>query len=122
MPTLRELKAVFIRYELGPNGEDYMHHGDPPDVSITEADAVMFLCPKCYAQNGNSAVGTHQVICNRPRVPQAPNRVGPGRWEFSGTGIDDLVLTAGSSSVLLQGGCGWHGFVGNGGITAGSEA
>lgn len=120
MPTLRELEAVFIRYE-GEDGRS-MYYGDPPDVTIEQADAVMFLCPKCYAENGGS-VGTHRVICNRPRVPVIEGKyVGPGRWEFSGTGIDDLVLTAGSSSVLLTAGCQWHGFVGNGGVPPGHAA
>lgn len=119
MPTLRELEAEFIKY-VGEDGKT-MHVGEPPDVSIDEADAVMFLCPKCYAEN-KGPVGTHRVICNRPRIPQRDFYVGPGRWEFSGTGIDDLVLTAGSSSVALQGGCQWHGFVGNGGVPPGSAA
>lgn len=124
MPTLRELEAVFIRYgAYSREGARLMHHGDPPDVTIAEADAVMFLCPKCYLQNGGP-VGTHWVICNRPRVPLMEGVfVGPGRWEFSGAGIDDLVLTAGSSSVLLLGpGCGWHGFVGCSGVPPGSAA
>lgn len=121
VPTLRELQAEFLRYE-GEDGK-YMYVGDPPDVTIEQADAVMFLCPKCFATNGGPK-GTHRVICNRPRVPLRPGiYVGPGRWEFSGTGIDDLVLTAGSSSILLDGpGCGWHGFVGNGGVPPGHAA
>lgn len=114
---LRTLQAVFIKY-TGDDGRS-MHHGNPPDVTIEQADGVMFLCPKCYEKNGGPA-GTHRIVCNRPRVPLRPGvYVGPGRWEFSGTGIDDLVLTASSSSVKLSGGCAWHGFVGKSNVPPG---
>ncbi len=107
MPTLRELNACFIRYE-GDTGTMHVE-----GVTMQDADGLMFLCPKCYVAN-KGPVRTHRVICNRPRVPQASNRVGPGRWEFKGTSLDDLSLVAGSSSVKLEGGCQWHGFVKNG--------
>jgi hypothetical protein len=111
---LRELEAEFLYY-TGEEKRD-MHIGDPPDVTLEQADALMFLCPVCYAANGGPP-GTHRVICNRPRVPLVDGKyVGPGRWEFLGTGIDDLTLVAGSSSILLQGGCGAHFFIRNGGI------
>jgi hypothetical protein len=107
---------------------------------IAEADGVMFLCPKCFVHNGGE-VGTHRVLCWRPRVPQTRDPK-PGRWELVGTGFDDLSLVAGSSSVLLKSFCarpgcpnwhgwpegggppcadprcaGWHGFVKNGEVT-----
>lgn len=74
--------------------------------ALAEADGVLFLCPKCFEANGGE-VGTHSVICWRPRVPPdvCPR---PGRWEFHGTGLGDLTLVAGSSSVLLQAGCAAH--------------
>jgi hypothetical protein len=40
----------------------------------------------------------------------------PGRWDFQGTGLQDLTLVAGSSSVLLTGGCRAHFFVRDGEI------
>lgn len=82
---------------------------------VGEADGVMFLCPKCYVKNGGP-VGTHRVICWTPKVPADVNPK-PGRWDLVGTGYGDLTLRAGSSSVLLQGGCEWHGFVRNGEVT-----
>ena len=103
---LRDLDPEFLRYI----GERDMHVGDPPDVGIAESDAIMFLCPTCFAKN-SGRVGTHRVICNRPHVPQSEYRVGPGRWQFEGTGFDDLTLVAGSSSIALQGGCAAHFFV-----------
>lgn len=84
-------------------------------VTMAEADGIAFLCPKCYAANGGR-VGTHQVWCWRPHVPQTVSPQ-PGRWEFTGTGFSDLSLVAGSSSVKLIGGCEWHGFVQNGEVT-----
>ena len=111
---LRELEAVFVRY-VGDDGKS-MHVGDPPDVALEQADALMFLCPKCFAENGGPR-GTHRVICNRPRVPlREGTYVGPGRWEFMSSTIDDLSLVAGSSSVQLLGGCNAHFFVRNGAI------
>lgn len=108
---LTELEPQFLRYV----DERTMHVGDPPDVSLQESDGIMFLCPKCFKAN-SGPIGTHRVICNRPRVPQSEHRVGPGRWEFTGSGFDDLTLVAGSSSILLQGGCGAHFFIRNGAI------
>lgn len=79
---------------------------------IADADGVIFLCPLCYTKN-NGPVGTHSVLCWRPRVAKEI-QPGPGRWEFKGTGLDDLTLVAGSSSILLKGGCNWHGYIRNG--------
>lgn len=111
---LRDLQAEFLRY-TGEDGK-LMHVGDPPDVTLEQADGIMFLCPVCFAKNGGP-VGTHRIICNRPRVPLREGiYVGPGRWEFEGTGIDDLTLVAGSSSILLLGGCAAHFFIRNGAI------
>lgn len=96
--------------------------------ALADADGIMFMCPKCWTANGGP-VGTHQVICWRPHVPQTRSPV-PGRWQFEGTGYHDLTLKAGSSSVLLTGdnvclprsadgklGPGWHGFITNGEVS-----
>lgn len=84
------------------------------DATFAEADGVMFLCPKCFAEN-NGPVGTHSVICWF--VGKVPDDVSPkpGRWNPSGTGLDDLTFVGpGATSVLLTSGCGWHGFVKDG--------
>lgn len=80
--------------------------------SLEEAEGIMFLCPKCYVQNGG-AVGTHAVIC---WSPQAPDSIppGPGRWTMSGTDYGDLTLMP---SVQITSGCMWHGFVKDGEAT-----
>jgi hypothetical protein len=110
--TLRELEATFLKV-LPPDEEGrrlFQYEG----VTMEAADGVMFLCPKCFAANGGKA-GTHEIIC------WFAGRVGddldpsPGRWNPSGTGIDDLTFVGpGAVSVLLLGGCRWHGFVTNG--------
>lgn len=84
--------------------------------SIAEADGIFFVCPKCWTENGGDRKGVHGIICWRPRVPQTTSPT-PGRWEFEGTGYGDLTLVAGSSSILLTGGCAWHGFIRNGDVT-----
>lgn len=83
-------------------------------VPFAEADGILFLCPKCFIAN-NGPVGTHSVLCWRPHVPQTMSPK-PGRWDFQGTSVEDLTLVAGSSSVLLTGGCCAHFFVRNGEI------
>ena len=89
-----------------------------PADTIGEAEGLFFLCPVCFASNGNTHIGTHRVMCWSPNVSQdfKPN---PGRWGLVGTGIGDVSLVAGSSSVAIQGGCGAHFFVTNGRIAKG---
>jgi len=101
---LLDLSPAFIR-----RGVDGSFH----EVElIRNAHGVMFLCPKCFAANAGS-VGTHPIICWVPGVPQTVSPK-PGRWNLVGTGLHDLSLVAGSSSVRLTDGCKWHGFVQNG--------
>lgn len=108
---LTELQAKFIKRT---------EHGLRDDATFDDCDGVQFLCPKCFVDNGG-ARGTHLVLCWKPHVPQTV-RPAPGRWDHKGTGLHDLTLFAGSSSIQLQGGCGWHGFVGNGGVPPGEAA
>lgn len=110
--TLKELDGRFIG-RLAPDGKSY-HIVD----SLSEAQGVMFLCPKCFEKN-DGRVGTHRVICwfrNRG-VPDSMSPR-PGRWTPDGTGLDNLTFVPGnpptSVSVLLTSGCRWHGFVKNG--------
>jgi hypothetical protein len=71
---------------------------------------VMFQCPQCIDAHG----GGHYVQCwFRERGVPDDEMPGPGRWAASGTGLSDLTLTP--SMHLLGLGCGWHGFVTDGG-------
>ena len=104
---LRDLDAEFVL--AAPN--DSIGH----TLGLKEAQGVMFLCPKCFAEN-HGDVGTHSVVCwFRDRGVPSDRAPGPGRWDVSGTSIDDLTL---NPSVHLSGaGCGWHGWIRNGDAT-----
>jgi hypothetical protein len=100
---ISELDARFVRRRVEESGEVW----EP--ATYEAADGVIFLCPKCFQTNGGK-IGTHSVICWRPRVPPEVDPK-PGRWEFSGGSLESLTLVAGSSSVLISaelGGCGAH--------------
>jgi hypothetical protein len=63
--------------------------------------------------------GAHFVLCwfKDRGVPDTQDPK-PGRWNPSGTGLHDLTFVPpGAVSVLLTGGCDWHGFVKNGDAT-----
>lgn len=86
------------------------------DAAMGDCDGLFFLCPVCFRAN-NGPVGTHGIICWKPHVPQTFHPT-PGRWDMRGTGIDDLTLFAGSSSIHLTGpGCGAHFHIANGDIS-----
>lgn len=111
---LLELEPEFVRR----SGDGGIYH---PVDSILEAHGLMFLCPKCFIANGGK-VGTHRVICwSRSRGVPDDARPGPGRWALVGSGYHNLTLDADppntARSVLLLGGCAWHGFITNGEVT-----
>ncbi len=109
-----DLEPQLLRYEVR-DGHVYHVYVD----SLADAQGVRFFCPKCFAANGGP-VGTHGVICwSRSRGVPDEATPGPGRWTLEGSSFDDLTLNGdgGSRSVLLAGGCAWHGFVTNGEVT-----
>lgn len=82
--------------------------------TLAAAHGISFLCPKCYHANGGK-IGTHSVTCwFEGCVPDNANP-GPGRWTPAGSGISDLTFVPSAAqprtSVLLTGGCKWHGHV-----------
>lgn len=109
---LSDLDAEFIR------AKDDLSGDLRKAATLAEANGVMFLCPLCFTTNGGR-VGTHMVICWFTGVSLAipPH---PGRWNPSGTSMDDLTFVPpGAVSVLLTLGCKWHGFVKNGKVEGG---
>lgn len=87
--------------------------GSREHVDFAQAQGVMFLCPLCFERNGGN-VGTHAVaVWFRGRDVPDSETPGPGRWEASGTSIEDLTLSP-SVHLTSQHGCGWHGWVKNG--------
>lgn len=114
MARLRELDAHFVG-RLQPDKSYYRVD------SIDEAQGVHFQCPKCAigaikTPDGKAFVGVHSILCwfdNRGVPPDLDPR--PGRWNPSGTSLDDLTFVPPrATSVQLNGGCNWHGFVTNG--------
>ncbi len=101
--SLKQLEATFI--VAVDNGWE-----DVPTLSA--AQGVSFLCPKCFAANGGR-VGTHMVVCwFNGRGVKADQFPLPGRWNPRGSGLGDLTFVGpGSTSVKLNGGCGWHGYI-----------
>jgi len=116
--TLRELDGQFLSAHH-PDGS-FSQIGD----QLASATGVMFQCPKCSEgkkrgeEDGRKfVVGAHYVICWFVGVPMNITP-GPGRWNPSGTSLDDLTFIGpGAISVLLTSGCGWHGFVRDGEAT-----
>lgn len=121
---LRDLDAQF--YKLIPPDADGRTQYAPVEV-LAQADGVMFQCPKCAAEHGGKVEeeegrrfvrGAHMVLCwFKGKVPDSIDPK-PGRWNPSGSGLDDLTFVPpGAVSVFLTAGCGWHGFVVNGDAT-----
>ena len=113
---LRDLDAEFICSGLFNSEVSGFHRVE----TMTEAQGIIFLCPKCFAANGGR-VGTHAVICwSRSRGAPEDFSPLPGRWALAGTGIDDLSLNVDSGcekdSVQLIGGCNAHYLVKNGDV------
>jgi hypothetical protein len=133
---LTDLEPQFIRYES--RVENYrLVDGDPATweqrgrptkevtglreykifvPSLSEAQGITFLCPKCF--NGSRA-GVHlcEVTFSGRGVPDdmgTHNKNGEAvRWGVSGNGVEDLTTTP---SILIEDGCGWHGFITSGEI------
>jgi hypothetical protein len=82
--------------------------------TLAEAQGMWMLCPKCFQENGGR-VGTHSVLVlfDGRGVP-ADVCIGTARWNVSGNSLADVTVTP---SILVVGGCGWHGFVTNGQVT-----
>lgn len=151
MPTLRQLEARLLRWFTqtsteqdergmyvfrGDDGEPRMWSPTPvndlfaPVETRAEAHGLSFLCPKSFAKNGGP-VGTHSVYVWFEGSP-VPAHIGTNlkgervRWNATGTGLDDLVLTPSIQEeddyAAPEHRCRWHGFVGSSGVPAGSAA
>lgn len=87
-----------------------------PVSSLAEAQCVMFVCPKCSTESGR-VEGNHYVevtFDSRGVLPNqgVKNKKGEDvRWSVSGTGFNDLTV---QPSILIEGGCEWHGYITNG--------
>jgi len=98
---LASLAPRLIRHEDGAANKIAYR----PVDSLTEAQGLRFNCPLCPS---------HAIVCwSSSRGVPAEAVPPPGRWQFCGSGVDDLSLKDGAAGgprlALLQGGCGWHG-------------
>lgn len=106
MPLI-SLEPEWVRYQGDGKGWPHVK-------TLAEANGLIFVCPECLVKQGGYRPGCHSILCWTPEVPAGVNP-GPGRWSFHGTGLSDLTLRAGSSSIHLTGpGCGAHFFIENG--------
>jgi len=130
---LRDLYAEFVGgYHGVDTGHDHVGFSRLGDRVVDGVQGILFQCPKCAEglERGEETDedgtvrhfvrGAHSILCwftnpvNAERVPDDADPK-PGRWTFSGTSIDDITFIGpAAASVLLTGGCGWHGFVNNG--------
>ena len=135
--NLAALEARFVRYEdkvetwrvvdrqpgPGETAADVPSHEvtgpktySVPVASFAEAQGVWFLCPLCFEKNGGN-VGTHWcevTFAGRGALDHQGSHGSDGRptrWNASGTSLADLTTTP---SILLGGGCAWHGYITNG--------
>lgn len=112
---LTELDAKFVRYETRNGSQQWTI----PVEAFADAQGIMFLCPVCFTKN-NGPVGTHLVDVTFEGRGAAADQGShgtdgqPTRWAVSGDRFENLTT---SPSVLLVGGCGWHGFITNGDVT-----
>lgn len=81
-----------------------------------DANGLKFLCPRCWKEQGSTPIGVHSIICHDLSVLLSNGMAGPGRWALEGASFDELSLVAGSSSILLTGGCGAHFFIERGDV------
>lgn len=88
--------------------------------SFEKAHGITFLCPKCFRDN-DGAIGTHcvNIAFDGRAIPdeEGISLLSNGtqvRWNASGSSLDDLSTTP---SILLIGGCAWHGYITNGEVS-----
>lgn len=130
---LRDLNAEFIRYEsrietysvVDGDPNTWRERGCPtkevtgpkeyriPVPALEQAQGVFFQCPKCRDSDGHGhyceVTFAGRGVADNQGCRNSQGK--PTRWEVSGTGLDDLTT---KPSILLGGGCNWHGYITNG--------
>lgn len=114
------LEPKFVRYETGRTIFATADHDGNFTVGVPFASAqgIQFLCPLCFTKNVGP-VGTHlcDVTFADRGVPDdlgSHNKEGKAvRWTVTGDTFENLTTTP---SILLEGGCAWHGYITNGDV------
>lgn len=100
--------ATFVRLTDARGGHAYVD-------TLAEAQGIFMLCPRCLKDKGTN-IGVHSILMWRANcgVPEEQTP-GPGRWAFSGSGLDDLTLAGvngHSDSIFIgPGGCEAHFYI-----------
>lgn len=122
--SLADLEPRFVRYSRRDSREVKTFATADADgnytvpVPFSEAQGIEFLCPLCFAKNAGP-IGTHgcDVTFADRGVPDdlgSHNKAGKAvRWTVNGDTFENLTITP---SILIEGGCGWHGHITNGQI------
>ena len=112
---LTDLEPKFVRY----NTHDGIEYTNFEGITFNNAQGIWFLCPICFMKN-NGPVGTHSIDVTFKDRGALDNQGShgtngqPTRWTVTGSSFDDLTT---QPSILLGGGCGWHGYITNGQVT-----
>lgn len=131
---LTELEPQFYRYEtrieeysviVGP-AETWRERGCPsekvtgprqykiPVNTIEEAQCIFFVCPLCVNKSHHRVEVTFANRGVKDEDGTHNSKGEPSRWNVSGTDYNNLTTTP---SILLEGGCAWHGYITNGEVT-----
>lgn len=113
-PVMSVSKAVGDLATWVARGRPCVRSQEPREVktivpTLAEAQGIFFECPKCM--NGHLVEVTFRDRGVPDHLGTHNKRGEPVRWEVSGSDFADLTTRP---SILLEGGCCWHGFVTNG--------
>jgi hypothetical protein len=113
---LVDLQPKWLRYWTNDFGDRDGHEHVP---TMQEANGLRFYCPQCTEIN-KGFTGTHQVLLWRAECGVPEDVFPQGHRVFVGTSFKNLTVDAPvgkSRSILLLGGCQWHGHIDNGMVT-----
>ena len=81
--------------------------------SLADAQGVFFQCPKCVAASGHYIDVTFADRGALQHQGSHGKDGKPTRWKVSGSDFTNLTTTP---SILIHGGCEWHGYITNGDV------
>lgn len=118
---LTTLEPEFYRYEQRIEEYDTVDGKitDPrlyrvPVKTIEEAQCIFFICPLCFEKSYHQVEVTFADRGVEDKFGSHNKEGEPVRWNVSGSDFSNLTTTP---SILLEGGCNWHGFITNGEVS-----
>lgn len=82
--------------------------------TFSEAQGVEFLCPICLEKDRHTVAVSFEGRSVLPEQGCHNSQGQPTRWNVSGDTFENLTTTP---SILIEGGCNWHGFITAGEVT-----